>query len=611
MSLQPTPWSSTLAALSLSCCLSATAIAQDQTEDFDPLGVWSGDYRIELRQVSLGQDDLPTLQSFASATFENQWVLVAGRTNGLHNFSNSGIQNFPPQFQNSKVWVIDPATGDQWSRSLEDSSSGLSQNQVDSLSATNTQHLQVGDTLFVTGGYVFQESTNSFVTYNALTAIHLPDLMAWVKGDISTLPANTILQVPGEPTDNGGYFEVTGGELKTMNGRFYLIFGQNFTGPYTPGSDGVYTSQVRTFDIDYDRISGTLDYWNVSIEPDPGDPDQFRRRDMNIVDMVTNNGGTTDPEPFAVGLAGVFFSGEGVWTVPAEIGPDGVPVMKDPATDPDAFKQPMHHYNSATLELFSAADDSMTVFSFGGISANNYDATIGGAIYDGNYGFTSQISATVRHSDGTYRQYFSGSYPHVIDGDQNSLLFGAEAAFFAAPDLPIVLNGVLSKDDLTEPTVLGHIFGGIAADQPNNGNSVASNIVFEVRYVPIEVNSADYLLNDVRTVTYPDSQWFETVMGTLYFGDSPWFYSPSYGWIYSIDSNNPDNAWYYFATSQFQCWVYVISVEQSFNGFWAYALDGQEVDGWFYMNNLLNRKHPNTFYAYLNSRGSYQVFISP
>ncbi len=603
--------SRTLLTFTFLCGLSTFSNAQDQTATFDPLGVWSSDYRIELRQVSLSGGDLPTLQSFASAIHEDQWLLVAGRTNGLHNFSNSGIENFPPQFQNSKVWIIDPATGAQWHRSLEDSSSGLSQDEIDSLSATNTQHLQVGDTLFVIGGYVYQASTSSFVTYNALTAIHLPDLVAWVKGEIHDLPSNAILQVPGGATDNGGFFEVTGGELKSMNGRYYLIFGQNFTGPYTPGSDGVYTSQVRAFDIIYDKDSGTLAYSNISINPDPGEPEQFRRRDMNIVDMVTNNGGTTAPEPFAVGLAGVFYSGQGVWTVPAEIGSDGIPVMKDPTTDPDAFKQPMHQYNSATLGLFSAADDSMTIFSFGGISANNYDATIGKAIYDGNYGFTSQISATVRNSDGTYRQDFSGSYPRVIDGSGNSLLFGAEAEFFPAPGIPTIINGIISLDDLTEPMLLGHIYGGIAAEQPNGGNSVASNIVFEVRYVPIQVNRADYLRDDVRTLSDPDSQWFETVMGPLYFAHSPWIYSPAYGWIYSIDTNNPTDAWYYFSTSQFECWVYINSLDQSLNAFWAYAFDGQELDGWFYMNNLLNKQTPNTFNAYLNSKGRYQVFISP
>jgi hypothetical protein len=32
--------------------------------------------------------------------------------------------------------------------------------------------------------------------------------------------------------------------------------------------------------------------------------------------------------------------------------------------------------------------------------------------------------------------------------------------------------------------VLGYVFGGIASNQPNDGTTVASSLIFEVRYVP-------------------------------------------------------------------------------------------------------------------------------
>ena len=45
-------------------------------------------------------------------------------------------------------------------------------------------------------------------------------------------------------------FEVSGGELLQQNGIFYLVFGQNFGGFYTPETNGKYTFQARWFQLD-------------------------------------------------------------------------------------------------------------------------------------------------------------------------------------------------------------------------------------------------------------------------------------------------------------------------------------------------------------------------
>ena len=37
-------------------------------------------------ELDFGNASLPTLQSFASGTYDGKWVLLAGRTNGLHGF---------------------------------------------------------------------------------------------------------------------------------------------------------------------------------------------------------------------------------------------------------------------------------------------------------------------------------------------------------------------------------------------------------------------------------------------------------------------------------------------------------------------------------------------
>jgi hypothetical protein len=439
----------------------------------------------------MGTASVPTLQSFASGIYDDQWVLVAGRTNGLHGFSDDGLANFPPRYQNTDVWVIDPISKETWSRSLNDTSSGLSSSEIDSLSSTNTESYQDGNTLFIVGGYVYSRAKNNFTTYNALSAIDLPTLVNWVKGTDETLHTNAILQVAGEESsDNsydGGFFQVTGGGLEKIEDRYQLVFGQKFEGPYAHGSTTfqVYTSQVRSFDIDYDFANGSLSYSTDSnmINPSGGDPSRFRRRDLNVFPILSpdGQGGTTKS---TVALAGVFYNGVGVWTVPVEIGYDGVPTTENPTNDPDVFRQAMNQYESGKIGLYSQTSGEMTQVLLGGISANTFDPATEQLTYDENNGFHRQITAVLRDASGTYQQQYISDFPDVYDGNGKLLYFGANAQFFPAKNVPVLTDGVINLDSLSTETVIGYMFGGIAADQPNFGTTVASSIIFEVTYAP-------------------------------------------------------------------------------------------------------------------------------
>jgi hypothetical protein len=56
-------------------------------------------------------------------------------------------------------------------------------------------------------------------------------------------------------------------------------------------------------------------------------------------------------------------------------------------------------------------------------------------------------------------------------------------------------DGVVNMDLITERTLLGHVFGGIAAEQANDGATAASNQLFEVWYSPVpEPASAGLIL---------------------------------------------------------------------------------------------------------------------
>jgi hypothetical protein len=132
--------------------LVTSAHAQDQTvtgtgsAGFSPVTNWSAagrGYQITLQSHTWSDpaNPLPGLQSFASAVYGNEWVMIAGRTNGMHDFTNSGEANFPPNRQNVDVYVVNPVTQQTWRRSLADGTS-LSLDQLSRLSATNTQSFQ-------------------------------------------------------------------------------------------------------------------------------------------------------------------------------------------------------------------------------------------------------------------------------------------------------------------------------------------------------------------------------------------------------------------------------------------------------------------------------------
>lgn len=59
-------------------------------------------------------------------------------------------------------------------------------------------------------------------------------------------------------------------------------------------------------------------------------------------------------------------------------------------------------------------------------------------------------------------------------------------------------NGVVKLDELSGPTTLGYIFGGLAANAPNTRfvpgtASAASNLIFEVVLTPVPEPSAIWL----------------------------------------------------------------------------------------------------------------------
>ena len=441
-------------------------------------------FNVALTSYDMGQAAVPTLHSFAAGETNGKWVIIGGRTNGMHGFENIGVLNFPEASANREVWVIDPVTMQTWSRSIEGAGGGFTTVEVASLSTTNNQFEQVGDTLYMTGGYGISDVGDlfNFETFDRLSAVDLPGLADWVINGTGTA-SNHVRQI-SDPM-----FKVTGGAMYELGGQMQLVFGQDFDGVYTPGGNGSYTNQVRRFTIVDDGVNLSVNSASATT-PLP----EYRRRDLNVLPVIGPDG-VGGVEESIVALSGVFTPTFGAWTVPVEIGATGEPTMADP-NDAATFKQAMNGYHSAKLGLYSEAGEDMTEFLFGGITYAEYDEINDTLITDRALPNTSQISAIQIDDSGDYSQHYMGDFPEVLDGEGNVVRFGSNAEFFLADGVQTYANGVIKQDTLQHGDLLGWIYGGIAANAPHvrqdpDALSAATNRIWAVTYLPDLVGDLD------------------------------------------------------------------------------------------------------------------------
>lgn len=456
-----------------------TAPAQHQTAALDsPVTGGLLPYGIALREISLAPAALPNLHSMTTGLWNGQWVLFGGRTNGLHGMT--GMNAFDPQYENREVWVVDPVTRESWHKSWLETSpaSGLTADQVDSLSSVNTQSYQTGATLVVAGGYGYKRSAADHKTYDTLSTIDLPGLIQWVKqapGSETTQAATHVRQI------RNAYFQVTGGSLKKIGDEYQLIMGQNYDGRYRPNFNGVYTQQVRRFRIEDGAGPLTVPVASMlATAPLP----EYRRRDLNVMTVLQHDTTAGTYVERAVVLSGVFTPANGIWTVPVEVGPGGAVTMDDPLA-PETLRQGFQIYHCAKAGFYHRATREMHLMLFGGLTILEHDPLAGSFTRDDQAPFTNQCGVVVRREDGSFRQFFlPARFPLITTLDGKELRFGTNAEFFPAASLPMMHPEVIDLAMIREERVIGHVFGGIVADAGNGGSTGASGRVFEVILTP-------------------------------------------------------------------------------------------------------------------------------
>lgn len=410
------------------------------------------DYQVQLNPITI--PNFPGIHSYAFAQHDGKWLLIGGRIDGIH--ARQPFNAFPESSNNTNLYVVDIATNQFWSASVNSLPTALKEQ----LQATNFNFYQDETTLYVVGGYAFSATANDHITFNKLTSVDVPNL---INAVISGVPITSYFK---QMTDEN--LAVNGGHLAKIGSTFYLVGGHRFDGRYNPMNNPTfvqtYTNSIKQFTIDNSGTQlGISNYQAVT------DAVHLHRRDYNLL-----------PQVFPNGELGYTIS-SGVFQINVDL-PFLYPVdIKATGYFPQtSFNQYLSNYHSAISCLYDVTENRMHNLFFGGISQFHYNGTT--LIQDDTVPFVNTISRTTRFADGSLQEY---QLPETMPA-----LKGASAEFIPNKTLPHYSNEVIKLSEITaNEFVIGHIVGGLSSPTTspftNNQTSTtsANATIYEVKLI--------------------------------------------------------------------------------------------------------------------------------
>ncbi len=408
-------------------------------------------YTIELQSYPM--PGAPAIHSFAFAKWGGKWLFLGGRTNGMHGFNPNNA--FPKQFSNTNIFVVDPVTLQIWSRNIF---VDLPLEVADQLRSTNMQYYQSGNKLYMVGGYGYDSTLNSNVTFPLIKVINVEGIIQSVINGTSV--AQHISQIEDDR------MKVCGAELYGIGEDLFLVGGHIFTGEYSQTqNDQVYVNQIRKFKISESAGEVSIvDYyaWTDTVE--------YHRRDMNLVPALRPDG----VNPYLILYGGVFKSNVDLpFLNPIYIDGSG-------GTVDYTFEQKMSQYTCSYMSAFDTQSGNMHTTFFGGTSLYSYYESIDSLVYDSLVPFINDITTLTRESDGSSHE--------VISETRFQYLLGTNAKFIIDENIPQYDRSIIKLSQLSGRTFAGYIFGGIRALLPNNTPTYPSQYVYKVFITPKSVS---------------------------------------------------------------------------------------------------------------------------
>lgn len=395
-----------------------------------------GNAPFELSFETRSIPNAPGLHAYAMAMHNGLWLMIGGRTDGLH--PRQPFAAFFVDDNNRNAFVLDPVSGQVWQRDLIELPDSI-YNQLQSSSIAFHQH---GDTLYLIGGYGDSFTAGLHATYPKLAAVQ-------VSGMIQAIQNNTPL-TPHVRQMHDERLAVCGGNLGKIGDYYYLVGGHRFDGRYNPiapnhgpGYFQEYTNEVRRF-----RITNNANGLVISDYSAWRDTAELHRRDYNLVQQIFPDGtfGYT-------AFSGVFQYTRNIpWLNTVDITATGYTPVPN-------FNQYLSQYHSAKLPAFDSVSNEMHTVFFGGMSRYTLDAN-GLMLDDTLVPFVNTVSRVSRAANGTLTEV---KMPVDMPG-----LLGSSAEFFPANAAYFDAHGILQLGRLPQTrTLVGYIFGGIQSSVPN------------------------------------------------------------------------------------------------------------------------------------------------
>ncbi len=410
-------------------------------------------FSIELDSFSI--NGLDGVQSFAKAQSDGKWLILTGRTNGVH--PPQPPFAFETKDENKLIYVVDPIQKKVWQSDLV----SLPMSIQEQMKSTNAEFYQNGDTLYIVGGYGYSSTLQLHVTYPFVTAINVTGLVTAIMDEQEDI-------APFFKQGRSPYMQVTGAQLGKIGETYYLVGGQKFTGLYNP-NNGVSFSQAYTKSIRKFKLGLQADTVAIYDIEEITDENSFRRRDYNLVPQVFPDG------EFGYMLSsGVFQKNLNLpYLSPTDIRANNYQHRS-------GFEQYLSHYHSAKFGAYDSDTKKMYSVFLGGMAQYYYeDNTL---IQNDSVPFVKTISVIIRDSlDSLYEVGLVDEMPRLT---------GSNAEIFYNKSLPFIHDHIVDLSSINEDTILvGYIFGGIVSQERNpfalshNLASIASNQIYKLKII--------------------------------------------------------------------------------------------------------------------------------